>query len=633
MFQPQQMLRVRIVLLQRDLPAASRALAAAGILHLQRESGLEEVLGSDPAVPDQLARCRGLQASLQALLRRLSATAAAEAVPPPLDLPGWEAWSGRLRQRLQRLDRRREELARHRQELAALDTFFTVLAGVAGGPKDLRELHFSRLFLGFLPKEDFALPVAAVDGEVALQVFPWAGGEVLLALLASRRQADALAAELGALRFTDLHLPVALTGSFAEARERIGRLQKRLRRGLETLEEKWQRLRRVNVPLLRSRLAAVRDECRLLAARFDFGYTERTVLLGGWVPADRAGLLERALERCCGSLYLLRAAAAAGEDTPVLLANPRLIRPFQKLLAVYGTPVYGEVEPTPLLAAGFVVLFGMMFGDLGQGLLLLAGGLLLRRFSRFREEGSIVAQVGVAAGVFGLLFGSFFGRARLFPPLWFSPLEDIPALLTASLALGIVLILIGLVLRIWNGIRRGEGMALLTDRFGLAGLIFYAGTVATALLIYRGVLPAVSVLWLGLPLAAIFLHPFSEQRGEGEGIGMRIAEGLVEVMETVLVYLANTFSFLRVAAFGLAHVGLFLAVFALADQVRGLPLGSFWVFLVQVAGNALILVLEGLVVSVQAVRLEFYEFFSKFFHGGGVIFRPLALEAGPERRN
>jgi V/A-type H+-transporting ATPase subunit I len=304
------------------------------------------------------------------------------------------------------------------------------------------------------------------------------------------------------------------------------------------------------------------------------------------------------------------------------------------MLAVLGTPVYSAIEPTPLLAIGFVVLFGMMFGDVGHGLLLLTAGLLLRRSPRFRDHGSIVAQVGLFSAFFGLLFGSFFGHEDLFPPLWFSPMHDIPRLMLAAVVLGVGLILTGLALRIVNGLREDRFWVVFTDRYGLAGLAFYGGGLLTALLVYRETLPAAALAWLALPLAAVFCHPFAERQGGAwASTGMLLAEGAIAVLETILGFLANTFSFLRVAAFGLAHAGLFMAVFAVAAEVRELPFGLFWVTFVHVAGNLVILLLEGLVVSIQAVRLEFYEIFSKFFRGGGVAYNPLVIEPGRERRN
>jgi V/A-type H+-transporting ATPase subunit I len=211
-------------------------------------------------------------------------------------------------------------------------------------------------------------------------------------------------------------------------------------------------------------------------------------------------------------------------------------------------------------------------------------------------------------------------------------MHEIGTLMGTALIFGIALILVGLLLRVHNEVREGRGRAVLTDPRGLAGIVFYGGAVVTALLIWRGLLPPRGAFWLLLPLTAIFFHPLAARKvGEERSMVLLLAEGGIEVMETVLGYLANTFSFLRIAAFGLAHVGLFLAVFALAERVRDVPLGDVWVVLVHLVGNAVIIALEGLVVSVQAVRLQFYEFFSKFFQGGGIDYRPLDLSSWVER--
>jgi len=355
-------------------------------------------------------------------------------------------------------------------------------------------------------------------------------------------------------------------------------------------------------------------------------------MIGGWIPGNRLVLLEKVLNEVSPGRFSLHQEAASGSQTPVLLSNPRLIRPFERILAVYGTPSYGELEPTPILALGFLVLFGMMFGDLGHGLVFIGAGLVLRRLDRYRDEGCILAEMGAFASVFGVLYGSFFGLENLLEPLWFNPMNNIPAFMGAALAVGAGGILVGLLLRVWNGLRNLDP-AFFTDPLGLAGLVFYGGALGTGYLVYRGFLPAGYLAWLILPLTAIFFHPLAGRRQQSDirHSGILLAEGAVEVLEAVLGFLANTFSFLRVAAFGLAHVGLATAVIVLAEMTREWPLGWAWMVAVHVVGNLVILVLEGLIVSIQTVRLEFYEIFSKFFQGGGVTFRPLSLEHLPER--
>jgi V/A-type H+-transporting ATPase subunit I len=633
MFRPLPMLQVEILLLRRELPQALHTLAAAGILHLRpaRELPAGGVLSGTEA-PQQIERCRRLAARVAGVMEALGVPAA-PALIPPQELGISAEWLDRLVPQVERLVRRRGEILARCGRIARCTPFLEALSGSEGECGELRALRFARLALGWVAPAQLA-DLTRLSG---LRVFPLGQeqADLRVAILAPRRQWPQLESRLTELRFRPLDLPSRLAGPLGELHERSHRLAAAARRRLESLEGKLAGLRAANEARLRSQLAAARAEGLLAAAQADFGRTERAVVLAGWIPGRRLVELEEQLRRSCNGRFVLGQTAARGEETPVAFANPAVIRPFQRILAVCGTPSFAEVEPTLLLACGFVAMFGMMFGDLGQGLLLAAAGWLVRRRTRWRDAGVIMLEVGLSAALFGVLFGSFFGREDLFPPLWFSPMHDIPRLMGAALAFGIALVVTGLALRVINGLGRERPAALLTDRFGGAGLVFYLGAVATALLAWRGIVPAAAFLWLLLPLAAVFCHPFLQEgkgmREEGRGGALLVAEGVVEVLETVLGFLANTFSFLRLAAFGLAHVGLFMAVFALADVVRGLPLGPLWVALVHLLGNALIVVLEGLIVSIQAVRLQFYEFFGKFFQGGGVAYRPLALDAGERR--
>lgn len=634
MFRPRTMVEVDILLLQRDLPAVLRGLADAGIIHLQRmeTSGMQErfVAGLDQGLLD-------CYVGFKALLSRLREDLGVAETPARIlvidDFSSWEAWAADLHQRLARLRQRQDHLERFRDYLGCLAFFLRRLERVDGDFDELRDLRFCSLHLSLLPAASLGDGALLASG---LLVYPLQRrrDKILLGLLGKKRQQAALEQRIADMGGALLPLPKALSGSFSEVLRRVRSLYKNVRRRLQRLHHKVAELRSQNESLLRDRHHTVTAEVHLLSAGEQFGFTRRTVAIAGWVPARRYRELEEILRRTCDQRFILHHVVARGGQTPVLLANPAAVRPFQRLLAVLGTPAYSEVEPTPLLAIGFLVLFGMMFGDVGHGLLLLFAGLLLRRSARFRDHGSIVAQVGLFSTFFGLLFGSFFGHEGLIPALWFSPMHDIPRLLLAAVLLGAGLILTGLALRIYNGLREERFWVVATDRYGLAGLAFYGGGLLTAFLVYRQTLPMAALLWLAAPLAAVFCHPFAERQGrDWVPAGMLLAEGAIEVLETILGFLANTFSFLRVAAFGLAHAGLFMAVFAVAAEVRQLPFGPFWVTFVHVAGNLVILVLEGLVVSIQAIRLEFYEIFSKFFRGGGVAYNPLVFEPGRERRN
>jgi V/A-type H+/Na+-transporting ATPase subunit I len=640
MFRPAPMAQVQILLLRRDLDEIVRALASSGLLHLRQVTDLPTFdLRHDEAVARRLLRFREFEERLNQVMTLLQIEGEADGIADPGAVAHWDRWLSDLHRRLERIATRRRELRRLEERLAGLRGLLTPLRNLPGDYGELRDLNWARLRLGRLPAGALAglLALSAPLSVHALEEGQGADEESLLVvLLTTRRYADVLDRHLAGLaEYRPLLLPAVLSGELREVAARVNRLWRHTLRRRENLEDKVAGLRRQHRSQLLNRLGRSRAERRLLQARRSFGFTERVVLVSGWVPRRRAAELDAVLREGCGDRYVLQQDAARGDETPVELANRRQVRPFQRLLGVYGTPRYGEIEPTPLLAVGFLGLFGMMFGDLGQGLVLVGLGWLLRRYSRFRDQGTIIMQLGCSAALFGLLFGSFFGFEELFPPLWMSPMHQVERLMAAALFLGVALILLGLLLRVRNRLEEKSLLPVLTDPRGVAGIVFYGGAVVTALRVWQGELAAATALWLLVPLAAILFHPLAEavhgEEGEARGTLMLLTEGVIEVMETVLGYLANTFSFLRVAAFGLAHVGLFMAVFAMAERVQAAPLGDVWMVLVHILGNAVMIALEGLIVSVQAVRLQFYEFFSKFFQGGGVPFHPLELHTGAKR--
>lgn len=632
MFRPKPMAQLDILLLRRDLGPVLRRLADARIIHLaQIDPGAAE-LADEPPATELNDRYRAFSRLLRQLAEELGCRTDRGRQQDPADFSAWEIWARKLAERTGALRQRRVELERRREVLLALELFLRQVEGLSAQQVDLRRLRFVDLRIGTLPAADLGRLFGACRGARIYTLGPVGDRQavVLLGLHSRRRELDEA---LGKVALVPAALPTGLGEDLPATRQRLQRVRKRLQRGIARLDLKLGALAKTHQDALRDRLTTIETELRLLAQSCDFAFTRRTVAIGGFVPRERMSELEAVLERHCPGRYLVRETRAGGDRTPVLFFNPHWLRPFQKILTALDLPAYGEVEPTPLLAFSFILLFGMMFGDLGHGLVLVAAGLILRRTGPWPEAGTILVPVGASAALFGLLFGSVFGWEGLFPPLWFSPLHHIPRLMAAALVVGVVLMATGMGLRILNGLGREPLGAVLCDRYGVAGLVFYLGSLVLGWLTFRGVLPPATLGWLLLPLLAVFAHPFAVG-GEWRhgGFLLLCAEGTVEVMETVLGFLANTFSFLRVAAFGLAHVGLSMAVFALAEQARLLHLGWVPVLLVHLVGNLVILVLEGLIVSIQAVRLEFYEFFGKFFRGGGVAFHPLTLDSGLERR-
>jgi V/A-type H+/Na+-transporting ATPase subunit I len=345
--------------------------------------------------------------------------------------------------------------------------------------------------------------------------------------------------------------------------------------------------------------------------------SEHFVWITGWTDPGASGPLVDALERGGAGALLRFAAAPEGLRAPQVLVNPPWLRPFEVFARALGVPAHDEADPTPLLAAVVPLLFGYMFGDLGQGLLLLGVGLGLR--SRFAFAPLLIFG-GVSASLFGLLFGSLFGLEHLLPALWLRPLEDPVGVLVVPLGFAVALLSLGQLLRglgAWWGGRWADWLA----------------TEAGFLVLYLGAVGAwwdSGLLWLALLGAlwclagAYWLH----RRATGVlAAAAHLAEGGLQI-------LVNTLSFARVGAFALAHAALCSAFVALAEVVGSGAGGA----LVLVLGNLLVIGLEGLVVSIQTTRLVLFEFFVRFLEGKGRVFRPLAvppeevgLQPGPAR--
>jgi V/A-type H+-transporting ATPase subunit I len=274
------------------------------------------------------------------------------------------------------------------------------------------------------------------------------------------------------------------------------------------------------------------------------------------------------------------------------------------------------------------------------GLLLLT----LPAFSKARDFGFLLLFGGLSSVFFGVVYGSYFGIGSLKRyALWHDPLEGDPIrLMYVTIGFGIAMISLGLILNIVNRFQRGDVIGAFLDKFGFAGLLFYWGTLViltnSGFFTSRGLTGLSIILFLGLPMlgwavkepAEHLLARKGKRHGEAEGgMGDAITESLVGTFEGVLSYLANTISFVRLAAYAMSHAALLVAAFMLAAQVRGISVGGgLWSIVVIILGNAVAIVLEGIIASVQALRLEYYEFFGKFFSGNGQPFEPFRL---PER--
>ncbi len=358
------------------------------------------------------------------------------------------------------------------------------------------------------------------------------------------------------------------------------------------------------------------------------------VAVGGWMPEAAVGELAEAVAPMGGAVVGLP--TPRGVDPPTLLhTRGGLNRSFAPLVDTYASVPYVDVDPTAIAGLAFVFMFGMMFADAGQGLLLVVLGLLLRagrpsRLARFRAAWPFLLGAGISATVFGVLFGEFFGPTEVLPVLWVTPLEEPVLLLAVAIGIGACLLSGAYVLGTVNRWREGGWRLALVSPTGIAGIAVFLGMGLASLGAYlaQGWLVIAGIVVVVGGLGLTFVGLLAAAGGGGAGA----AQAGVELFDGVIRLGTNLVSFARLAAFGLAHAALGGIVLSGASALWGaggvLPLAGVVVF---VLGNVVTFALQAIVAGVQALRLEYYELFSKVFVSEGRPFQPWSVPTTRER--
>ncbi|MDR1565810.1 MAG: V-type ATP synthase subunit I, partial [Treponema sp.] len=409
--------------------------------------------------------------------------------------------------------------------------------------------------------------------------------------------------------------------------------------------------------------------------------TKNVYLLTGWVPADLVPAVVEGLEKLTEGRIAVRSfnpeevpsVRDGKEKVPVSLDHGAFVKGFEGVVFSYGAPLYGTIDPTPLVAIFFTVLFGIMFGDLGQGFVLFLAGFLTGKrgpkfLSGFRKFSVPLVAVGISSMIMGLLNGEVFTHEGLLvaPTEWVTglltgkPVERVLTLMPLpekggsviklfyffgfTIGVGVILNSAGLIVNIVNQYSLREYEKAFFAKTGAAGaaLFWYAVFLAVRFIVCI-LNPADSMVFrfrwfdivgLAIPAAGIFFGPALWRLVSGkrpvfaEGVIVFAVEGFVEILEAVSTYVSNTVSFLRVGAFALSHAVLSYIVFRFSEEVSGVAAGTAISLFIMIFGNAVIIILEGMIVAIQVVRLQYYEFFSKFFTETGVEFSPFRFRKG-----
>jgi V/A-type H+-transporting ATPase subunit I len=366
-----------------------------------------------------------------------------------------------------------------------------------------------------------------------------------------------------------------------------------------------------------------------------FAITDHFFYCSAWIPESKIKKNKKILEETERNIIVeMTDSGDVGLKVPTKLKNNWISKPFESLVYMYGVPNYKEVDPTIFFSITYMILFGAMFGDLGQGLVFLIAGLYIAKKNKM--FGELLKRVGVSSMILGFLYDSFFGYEHVISnviPLniYIRPIENINTMLSVAVGLGILLLYFSFGYSIFNKLKISDLKEGILGRNGIVGLILYT----TILLVVANQLVEsitlnntflISIVIITVLLMLLREPIINRLRKEDflyrESVGEYYIESGFELVETFLSMLSNTLSFIRVGAFALNHVGLFIAFHTMANLI-GSTFGNITMFIL---GNLLIIFLEGLVVFIQGLRLMYYEIFSKFYIGNGYKFKPSGLE-------
>ena len=346
--------------------------------------------------------------------------------------------------------------------------------------------------------------------------------------------------------------------------------------------------------------------------------------LTGWVPDSKIDDFKDLSEKYSDTTVTVK--DETNQAPPTKLKNNKLFRPFEFLVNMYGAPNYNELDPTPFFALSYMLLYGMMFGDLGQGLVFVLLSFLVDK--KNKTFGALIRRIGFSACFFGLMYGSVFGIETLIPALLIKPFDNIMKVLIASVAFGIGLLLIAYCLGIYNKLVKQKNIEEgIFGKEGFAGLMMMTSFVILILNIVNiNVIPKnIGVVMLIASIVMIiFSKPIAAKIEKRDEVYESTAfdyyvESSFSIIEALLSVFSNLVSFTRVGAFAINHVGLYMA-FEVMSKIAG---GGIKGIIILILGNILIIGLEGMIVFIQGLRLEFYEMFSKYYQGNGRKFRPI----------
>jgi V/A-type H+-transporting ATPase subunit I len=539
-----------------------------------------------------------------------------------------------LYSRLQEIKEEREKLETQLQTLKVLEKLNIDYSTV----KEEYERKYVHIYMaiGSLANEEVPIvkqDIAKVTKDFAFFTNPLSDTHSLVFLVSMKKFGEEIAFILNLHTFKKLDLPAEfkdfeLHDALIEFKERITNLdleEKETFRGLKGLALSEEKNLNVFHELLE--FEKTLDEIMTL-----FGRTVETYVIYGWVPSSLVYEISNMIREESDGLATIETEDPEKKETPpTFVKNPKFAQPLETVTGAYGTPAYDEYDPTSLITITFPLLFGFMFGDVGQGIVIAIVGFFigfrLAVEEAVKKAGKTIMLCGISATAVGFLYGAFFSIEGLFEPLWLSPVHaattNMNVLLGASLKLGVLILSIAMLMNVANEISHHKYAEAIVSKYGLSGIWMLVGgaimvakhgtelgDIATDLLFIPAVL---------LPLLIIFLGGW---KVEGEPLMVSFVEA---IFEGLVKFLVNTISFMRIAILAIIHGALSLimvGVMAIMPPTTVGFIGKASVFLIM---NIVIIVMELFVAFIQTMRLHYYEIFSKFYKGTGKPFKPMSF--------
>lgn len=653
MFFPEAMTEIELIISAKDLLPVTKVLAGQGIFHQVDASYLDA-----EGRPESVASWKEQAADYAALERQINVTMQALAIeegsPPSTEqdtILDIETVRPLVEQIEAEVKGANDQLTAGKKNVEQLKNYISQLEPIADVDLDmgmLRDPRYIHSILGNMPTVNLERLETSLSRIPHVLLTLRKGQEnSVVWLIGGNFNADILERAARSAYLNPLELSETHEGTPAEIVKSLNADIDHTQKDIERHEAKLAELKEIYKKQLRELLWQVRASRLLADAMARFGRLHYTYLIVGWVPTSRLEVLTQKLKEVSKDIALEATPSpqrgSANHNVPVALENPGILGAFQSLTTTYARPRYEEIDPTILIMLTFPLMFGAMFGDIAHGLLLaLLGGLIASKtipaLRSMASLGTVVLVCGLVATLFGFIYGSIFGLENILPnvPLLrpfilIQPMENRLEILAITIGAGVVLLSIGFLLNLINAWKARDWARLFFDSNGLVGLVLYWSLLGLGASIALPNFPVSTLVFIVLSLVsgtAVTLSEIFKRLVEGHrplidgGIPMFAFQAFVELFEKLISLFSNSMSFVRVGAFAVAHAGLSGAIFVLAELVgRGPQSVPYWIIVI--LGNLFIVGFEGLIVGIQTMRLHYYEFFSKFFMGGGIPYEPL----------